>query len=323
MNGGKPRHEDSKSRVGCALRWLLYWAVATVVLVSIGALALRLPDPFSARALGAHRLESARVLDEKRTERGELRQDIELTCSCGRTTRVLVRYPAGAGSHRLALLLGGRGTGRRAVDLVPPNDDWVVAALDYPATGPLGHDLFGHVRAVPRVRSAIRHVVPSIRLALDYLTSGPGVRSRGTELVGVSLGTFFVTPAAVTDARVRRLWLMDGAADIRRILDRALQGEIHNGLLRWLASRAMYELAYGPRLEPARWLGRLAPREVVMVNSRDDRRMPLAAVEALHAAAHSPKRVVWLPGRHVMPTRERELEALARVFFSADRPKEK
>lgn len=302
-----------------ALRWLLYCFVATALLLSIGGLALRLPDPFTAHALSAHHLESARVLGQTRDVGGERTQDVELTCSCGRTTRLRVRYPAGGGSHPLALLLGGRETGRRAADLVPPNDDWVVAALDYPATGSLGRGLLGHVRAVPRVRSAIRHVVPSIRLALDYLTSGPGVRSSGTELVGVSLGTFFVTPAAVADSRVSRLWLMDGAADIRRVLDRALQGQIHNGLARWLVGRTMYELAYGPRLEPARWLSRVSPREVVMVNSRDDRRMPLAAVEALHAAAREPKRVIWLPGRHVMPTRERELQALARVFFSAPR----
>lgn len=312
----QPSGGSAAARGTRLLRWLAFTIL--VVATGLGAcwLFLRWQNPLSPDALRHHRLHDSRVVDERRLPDGGLRQDVELTCSCGRKVRLLVRLPAGGGRRPLALLLGGYETGRRAVDLVPESDRWVIAALDYPEAGPLPGDLVGRLQSIPRVRAALRHVVPSIRISLDDLLARPGIDPTDIQLVGVSLGTIFVIPAAVTDQRVARLWLMDGAAEIPRVMERALQGKIPNQLLRWFATRTMYELAYGPRFEPGLWLPRLAPREVVMVNSRADKRMPRDAVKALHDAARQPKRVIWLPGGHVLPSRKAALRALAKVFFS-------
>lgn len=311
------------TRGGRVLRWLGFAILVLAAGLVTCWLALRAANPLAPDALEQHHLRDARVVAERRLPGGDLRQDIELRCTCGRKARLLVRLPAAAGRHPLALMLGGFETGRRAVDLVPKNEDWVIAALDYPETGPLRGGLAGRLRSISHVRAALRHVVPSIRISLDELLARRDVDPTDVQLVGVSLGTIFVIPAAVTDRRVKRLWLMDGAAEIPRVMSRALQGEIPNRILRWLAVRAMYELAYGPRFEPGRWLPRLAPREVIMVNSREDRRMPAEAVKALHEAARRPKRVIWLPGRHVLPSRTAALRALASVFFSEQGPEKK
>jgi hypothetical protein len=55
----------------------------------------------------------------------------------------------------------------------------------------------------------------------------------------------------------------------------------------------------GPRLDPVRWAGRIAPRSFVMVNARDDERLPRSAVDALYRSARQPKELVWMSGGHI------------------------
>lgn len=319
---GAPRSPETR-RSSSSRRRPRVTIVLVVVFASLLGLAwcaLRLPDPLSEKALRGHRLVDRQVVAETRLPNGEVRREFELRCSCGQVVRLAARYPATGAPHPLVLMLGGRKTGRRAVDLVPSLHGWTVAALDYPDPGPLEHNLWSELESIPRIRRALRHVVPSLRLALDALLMDGSVEPRHVELVGVSLGSIFVIPEAVRDERVRRLWLMDGAGDLRRLLNYALASEIPSPILRGLGARLIYELAYGPRFEPQRWLGRFAPREVVLVNAREDRRLPMRSVLALQQAAREPKRIIWLEGGHVRPSRVEELRALAEVFFAGQAP---
>lgn len=298
------------------VRVAIYSLLGIVVLAWLAWQFLGLEDPLSEGALSGHQLIGQRVVGETESVDGESRRDLELRCSCGRVTRLAVRFPAAGERLPLALMLGGRETGRRAVDLVPSLHGWAVAALDYPDPGPIDPGTLGAVRALPRVRAALRHVVPALHLALEALLQDPRIDPRHVELVGVSLGSIFVIPEAVRNRRVRRLWLMDGAGDLPALLRHALEPEIPSRPLRDLSARLIYQLAYGPRFEPERWLPQFAPREVVLVNARDDRRLPVRSVLALQQAAREPKRIIWLEGGHVRPSRVDELRALAEVFFS-------
>jgi hypothetical protein len=55
----------------------------------------------------------------------------------------------------------------------------------------------------------------------------------------------------------------------------------------------------GPRLDPSRWAGRIAPRAFMMVSASDDERMPRAQVQELFRSAREPKQQIWMPGVHV------------------------
>ena len=48
-----------------------------------------------------------------------------------------------------------------------------------------------------------------------------------------------------------------------------------------------------------KWVPRIAPRPLVMVNASGDERLPRESVGALYHAAGEPKEQVWMPGRHV------------------------
>ena len=69
--------------------------------------------------------------------------------------------------------------------------------------------------------------------------------------------------------------------------------------LRHAAAALSALIINGPHMAPERWAPRVAPRPFVMVNARDDERMPHELVERLFESAKEPKRIVWLPGGHV------------------------
>ena len=69
--------------------------------------------------------------------------------------------------------------------------------------------------------------------------------------------------------------------------------------VRHLAAAISALVINGPHMAPERWAARIAPRPFMMVNARDDERMPRPNVERLFESAQEPKSLVWLPGGHV------------------------
>jgi hypothetical protein len=81
-------------------------------------------------------------------------------------------------------------------------------------------------------------------------------------------------------------------------------------------------LISGPRFAPEKWIGRVAPRPVVMLNAEDDEKIPRHSVEVLWEAAREPKDLVWLPGQHMMGSRPEVLERLVtEVMQRAEAPR--
>lgn len=230
--------------------------------------------------------------------------EVRLRAASGLVVDLLVKRPAvdTAGLTRpVALLLGGRETGREAAKLIPDTRGTVVAALSYPYAGPHRVRGLGALRHVPAMRQAVFDTPPAVMLAADYLLAQPGVDSAALDGVGVSLGVPFMTIAAAMDRRIGRVWAIHGSAGAYEPIEHNLRRQIGNpimrGMVAWFASRAVL----GDELAPEHWVGRIAPRPFVMINAADDERMPRRLVERLFASAREPKSETWLPGGHVRP----------------------
>jgi fermentation-respiration switch protein FrsA (DUF1100 family) len=132
------------------------------------------------------------------------------------------------------------------------------------------------------------------------------VDSTRLAIVATSFAVPFATIAAAVDERFRNVGLIYGAGDFARVLSANLT--IRPRLLRaavaWLATRPFVEF------EPARFVDRIAPRPLVMINGIDDPQMPRDAVGALYAAARPPKSIIWLRTGHLMPTDSALIRAL-------------
>lgn len=175
----------------------------------------------------------------------------------------------------------------------------IVAALSYPYAGEPRPDALEFVRDIPSIRQAFLDTPPAIMLALDYLLKQPDVDSAWVELVGVSLGGPFVTIAGALDQRVSRVWVVHGSAGSYGPLEVSMRREIPIPGIRHAAAALSALIINGPSLAPERWAHRIAPRPFVMVNARNDERMPRELVERLYEKAREPKSIVWLPGGHV------------------------
>ncbi|MBA4071472.1 MAG: hypothetical protein C0497_06505 [Gemmatimonas sp.] len=288
-------------------------AAAGIVLLVLGGAAwlLRNPEPvFAARTGRLVRVDTLAV----RHDRGMLEQEFALTSATGLRVHVAVRRPAPASGDTLRrmlfLLLGGHERGRGAAALVADTRGTVVASFDYPFDGERRAKGLAVVAQVPSIRRALYDSPPAVTLALDYLLGRPDVDSARVELVGASFGASFATIAAARDPRVTRLWIAHGGGKPFAMINAGLERDIPFAPLRWPVAGLATLLASGPRFAAERWVARVAPRPVVMLNAREDERIPRESVEALWNAAREPKSQVWLPGRHMQGNRQDVLRAL-------------
>lgn len=199
----------------------------------------------------------------------------------------------------LAVILGGHYKGREAARMLGDTRGVVAAALSYPFTGDPRPDAATFLREIPKIRAAFLDTPPAIMLALDYLRRLPDVDTTQVEAIGVSLGAPFVCIAGALDQRFTRVWAIHGSGGSYVPLEANMRRSIPFTPLRALAAGISNVIIDGPRLDPVRWVGRIAPRPFMMVNAEGDERLPRTAVDALYAAAREPKELIWMPGIHV------------------------
>ena len=239
--------------------------------------------------------------------------ELRLHAANGFAVDVAVRRPVTAApprSRRLFVILGGQRAGKEAALLFPDTRGTVVAAIEYPYHGAPNPKGIAVVGQVPAIRRAILDTPPAIMLALDHLRAMPDVDTTRVELIGASFGAPFAAIAAALDERVTRLWLLHAAADPYRLLEHNMHKYIGVAPLRAAAAGIANVLIAGPRLDPSRWVARVAPRPVIMINALEDERIPRPLVDRLFATASQPKAQYWLPGMHMQRNRRDVLGAL-------------
>lgn len=283
-----------------------------VVALALGsAWLLRDPTPHFARK----RSSFARA-DTLAASSESLSTDMQLRLHAvnGFTVNIAVRRPVApatvASRRRLFVILGGQRAGKEAALLFPDTRGTVVAAVEYPYHGAANPKGVAVAREVPAIRRAILDTPPAIQLTLDYLFREPDVDSTRVELIGASFGAPFAAIVAALDTRVSRLWLLHGAADPYRLLQHNLRRYVGVAPFRSVVAGAANVMIAGPRLDPVRWVPRVSPRPVIMINALDDERIPRELVKRLYDAARQPKEQHWLPGPHMQRNRRDVLTSL-------------
>jgi hypothetical protein len=237
---------------------------------------------------------------------------VELESSSGLIVHLSVKSPAERvdTTAPVILLLGGHKTGQRAVDLIPDTRGTIIAALSFPFDD--DHEARGlaWLGQAVEIRRAARDTPPAILLALDYLLRDVAPSPPSIDLVGVSMGAPFACVAGALDERVTRVWSIHGGGNIRQLLDRQLEPSIPSRLPRRIVVEATRILVYGESLAPERRIGRLSPREFIMVNAADDEKIPRSSVETLFVSAGAPKRLIWMGEGHVRISRPDVVAAL-------------
>lgn len=228
------------------------------------------------------------------------KQAVTLRSSTGLVARGwLLRPRSDAGCHPAVLLQDGREENSGVIERLPDEfGDIVVLSLDYPEEMPYAVQLRDVVRSGDRIDRAAREIPALFLLGAAYLATRRDVDATRMAIAATSFAVPFATIAAAADARFANVALVYGAGDLPTVLAANLRVK-PAGLRQPLAWLAMQRFAH---LAPERFVGRIAPRPVVMVNGIDDPQMPREAVQPLYDAARPPKALVWMRTGHLLPT---------------------
>ncbi len=224
---------------------------------------------------------------------------LTLTSSSGLRVECGVLAPRGAARRYPAIvLLGGKATGKHAVDYALDLRNVLIVAVDYPYEPRPAYGLAEILADVPAVRRALLDMPPSVMLVLDYLALRSDVDTARIVLLGYSFGAPLIPVIAANDRRAAAAVLIYGGGDLRSLIYHNVRR--HEGPLLSAGVAGIGALLLHP-LEPLTWAPVVAPVPVLMINGTRDEQVPEDNARRLFAAAAEPKRMIWIDSRHVHP----------------------
>jgi dienelactone hydrolase len=201
------------------------------------------------------------------------------------------RYPA-------IILLGGKATGRYAIDYAMDIEDIIIVSPDYPYEPRTSYTILQFLGDVPEIRQALMDMVPSVMLVTEYLWQREDVDTSRIILLGYSFGAPFVPVLIAHDRRPAVAAMVFGGGDMRSLI-RHNVARYEGAMTSWFAGE-LSAILLRP-LEPMRYIEQVSPTPLVMINGSEDEQIPRENVELLYTAAHEPKNIIWLESRHVNP----------------------
>lgn len=239
----------------------------------------------------------------------EMLQELVLVSGKGDTIDAVMRRPVAAPPDEgwaAIVLLAGRGTGREAAAVIPGRLGGIVLAVEYPAAIPEQAEVAHLLRDLPEIRRSAYAVPGVLRGAAALLARQSHVDAERIGLVGVSFGVPFAA-AAAPDPIFCCVALHHGGADLGSLFRANLP--VENRLLR--SALAAFGARYFRQLEPARHVGSISPRPLLLINALYDELVPPRSAERLAGAAGEPMRHIWLPHEHLMPHDTQAMRELA------------
>ena len=231
-------------------------------------------------------------------DRGVQREYLSFQSTSGvRVTSVLSHQQQGAGSGlrpAVIYLHGGAPAGKE--NTLPfagvlARAGWTVLSIDLPYFGERKTDFFTTFSEQEKhdklynqpsaYLSWVTQVSKDVSRAFDVLVAERGVDPRRVALLGSSRGAIVGSVAAGIDKRLAAVVMLYGG---------------HYDAL---------ENNHLPAACPANYIGRIAPRPLLMVNGTQDSDMIRdLAVEPLFKLAKGPKQIIWTDGGHMFMTEE-------------------
>lgn len=286
------------------------WAAAIALLLVATAVAAAIwwrspSDPVT--ELRRRTLHATALVREPAAVHGNGIERWRIATAAGDTFLALWR-PAPAGIERpwTILLMGGLGTGDRAATLLPARLPAHVLALDWPWRGPRKLTTLDALRQLGAIREAVLRSPAVFALGVEVAAAQPEVDR--IAVVGASLGAPTAIAALRLTDKPAALVLVDGFADLRRVLEHALRRTVRPAAL------APPLAAYAARLldpvEPSHHAAHAAAIPALLLNARDDERIPIAAIERLWGSLpEADKR--WREGMHLRAHRNELIAALS------------
>ena len=298
---GQASPDRSSTLNGVAGRGVLLLAVVVALAASVGGCADE-PPPKQRETFAYDRTRPLRPVVVGGRQRAGVRvEQITYTAADGERVPALLALPRAEKPRGCLIYQGGLGTKKEEAAAL-----WPIAAglglatftIDPRYTGARaarGAPLARVLRDPDRVASTLRDNVIDLRRGLDYL-GGRRECGRNIGYLGISQGGLLGALLAGDDERVRAAVLTSIGASWRSALfysgDVLLPGITERPREMKIALRKLRAF------DAARWVAKISPRPVMLVNGRRDPRVPVVEALNLAAAAREPKTVVLHRGGH-------------------------
>jgi len=198
------------------------------------------------------------------------------------------------------ILLGGKKTGKNAIQYVLEIENAVIVALDYLYDPRPSYTVVEFLSDIPAARRALLDMAPSVMLTVDWLSNLPVVDTSRIVIIGYSFGAPIVPVSMTLDMRIDVAVMVYGGGDLESLIHhnvRRFEGEAFSRLVSLTGGLLLRPV------EPLRYVDEISPRPLIMINGTQDEQIPRGNVEALFARANEPKRQVWIESGHVHPSK--------------------
>jgi predicted esterase len=196
------------------------------------------------------------------------------------------------------VLLGGKATGKYAIDYALDIDSVIILALDYPYEPRSSYTFWTILQDVPAVRNALIDMVPASMLAMDYLCQRTDVDTAKIVILGYSFGAPFVPVIVAHDRRYAAAAMVYGGGELTSMIRHNVR-RYEGALLSEFVGR-LGGLLLRP-LEPMLYAEKITPIPLVMINGARDEQVPRVNTKIFYQAAKEPKKIVYLDSKHVNP----------------------
>ncbi len=287
-----------KKRRHTRLKILMYAAMAFAAAAVVGIWEYYTKDYSSYFAQRKGILVSTRTA----SDRGDsvfTRSWLTLTSSSGMKVDCGVLKPRGQSGRLPAIvLLGGKATGKYAINYVPDIAGVVIIAVDYPYEPRPSYTMTEFLHDMPAIRQALMDMIPSVMLVIDYLVRQPDVDSSRIVVLGYSFGAPFVPCIAANDRRPAAVAMVFGGGEMYSLIEHNVRRYESAAVSKFVGMLAGFLLR---PLEPLRYAGRISPIPLIMINGSEDELIPQRNVELVYEQAKEPKKIIWLTAGHVRP----------------------
>jgi len=138
------------------------------------------------------------------------------------------------------------------------------------------------------------------RMGLDLLEAHPLVNKEKLGLLGVSLGSLIGVILSAVDKRIKAVVLVVGGGDMEIIIQKSTLDSIVN-IREFIKKNQIDSRDLGKvwnPVEPLRYVQKIAPRPLLMLNGTLDTIIPPESSVRLFKKASEPKKIKWYNGGH-------------------------